>query len=106
MEIAVHTFDGMAMFHLATPLLVFGEVSRLGLAEDWEARVFTETGLPPTAKTPDSIARRSRATFDSFTPRTFRWTESRSQDRARRRWRQPPQREALAQSSQLKSDAC
>ncbi|MGY2744640.1 GlxA family transcriptional regulator [Arthrobacter sp. UYCu723] len=46
MKIAVHAFDGMTMFHLATPLLVFGEVSRLGLAEDWEARVFTETGLP------------------------------------------------------------
>lgn len=34
------------MFHLATPLLVFGEVARLDLAPDWEATVFTEAGLP------------------------------------------------------------
>ncbi|ABM10694.1 GlxA family transcriptional regulator [Paenarthrobacter aurescens] len=46
MRIAVHAFDGMTMFHLATPLLVFGEVSRLNLAEDWETQVFTENGLP------------------------------------------------------------
>ncbi len=46
MKIAVHAFDGMTLFHLATPLLVFGEVSRLGLAEGWEALVFTESGLP------------------------------------------------------------
>lgn len=44
MKIAVHAFDGMTLFHLATPLLVFGEVSRLGLADDWEALVFTESG--------------------------------------------------------------
>lgn len=36
----------MTMFHLAVPLLVFGEVGRLGLAEGWETTVFTETGLP------------------------------------------------------------
>lgn len=46
MKIAIHAFDGMTMFHLAAPLLVFGEVSRLGLAVDWETRVFTETGQP------------------------------------------------------------
>lgn len=46
MKIAIHAFDGMTLFHLATPLLVFGEVSRLGLAQNWEARVCTETGLP------------------------------------------------------------
>ncbi len=46
MKIAIHAFDGMTMFHLATPLLVFGEVARLGLAEDWETTVFTEAGLP------------------------------------------------------------
>lgn len=44
MKIAVHAFDGMTLFHLATPLLVFGEVARLGLAENWETRVFTESG--------------------------------------------------------------
>lgn len=44
MEIAVHAFDGMTMFHLATPLLVFGEVSRLGLASGWRTRVWTQDG--------------------------------------------------------------
>lgn len=34
------------MFHLATPLIVFGEVARLDLADSWETRVFTEDGLP------------------------------------------------------------
>lgn len=46
MKIAVHAFDGMTLFHLATPLLVFGEVARLGLAENWDTRVFTESGRP------------------------------------------------------------
>lgn len=45
-EIAIHAFDGITLFHLATPLLVFGEVTRLGLAENWETGVFTETGAP------------------------------------------------------------
>jgi len=46
MKIAVHAFDGMTLFHLATPLLVFGEVTRLGLADHWQTRVFTEDGRP------------------------------------------------------------
>lgn len=46
MKIAIHTFDGMTMFHLAAPLLVFGEVGRLHFAADWEARVFTDAGQP------------------------------------------------------------
>ncbi|WP_427017305.1 GlxA family transcriptional regulator [Pseudarthrobacter sp. P1] len=46
MKIAINAFNGMTLFHLATPLLVFGEVARLGLAEDWEARVFTQSGHP------------------------------------------------------------
>lgn len=46
MKIAIHAFCGMTMFHLAAPLLVFGEVARLGLAAGWEARVFTESGDP------------------------------------------------------------
>lgn len=46
MKIAIHAFSGMTMFHLAAPLLVFGEVARLGLADDWEMKVFTEDGLP------------------------------------------------------------
>ncbi|MGB2722337.1 MAG: AraC family transcriptional regulator, partial [Rhodococcus sp. (in: high G+C Gram-positive bacteria)] len=54
MRIALYVFDGMTMFHLAAPLMVFGEVSRLGLAPDWETRVWskkpgsirTEEGFP------------------------------------------------------------
>lgn len=34
------------MFHLAAPLLVFTEVSRLGLATNWQTRVWTESGRP------------------------------------------------------------
>lgn len=32
MKIAIHAFDGITLFDLAAPLLVFGEMSRLGLA--------------------------------------------------------------------------
>jgi transcriptional regulator GlxA family with amidase domain len=46
LKIAIHAFDGITMFHLATPLLVFGEVSRLGLADDWTTEVFSEAGHP------------------------------------------------------------
>ncbi|WP_182262971.1 GlxA family transcriptional regulator [Rhodococcus sp. UFZ-B548] len=46
MKIAIHAFDGMTLFHLAAPLLVFDEVTRLGLADDWETRIFTEVGQP------------------------------------------------------------
>lgn len=46
MKIIIHAFDGMTLFHLSAPLLVFGEVARLGLAAGWDARVFTEDGLP------------------------------------------------------------
>lgn len=44
-EIAIHAFDGMTMFHLSTPLAVFGEVTRLGLA-DWRTTVFSDDGGP------------------------------------------------------------
>lgn len=44
MRIAVHAFDGITMFHLAAPLLVFGEVGRQGLAEGWETTVWTQDG--------------------------------------------------------------
>ncbi|MBJ7352341.1 MAG: AraC family transcriptional regulator, partial [Rhodococcus sp.] len=54
MRIALYVFDGITMFHLAAPLMVFGEVTRLGLAADWETRVWsdepgairTEEGFP------------------------------------------------------------
>ncbi|KQY56789.1 MULTISPECIES: GlxA family transcriptional regulator [unclassified Nocardioides] len=44
MRIAVHAFEGITMFHLAAPLLVFGEVTRAGLADDWTTTVWTEDG--------------------------------------------------------------
>ena len=44
MRIAVHAFDGITMFHLAAPLLVFGEVGRQGLSTGWEPTVWTEDG--------------------------------------------------------------
>ncbi|MGO1536997.1 MAG: GlxA family transcriptional regulator [Yaniella sp.] len=44
-RIAIHAFDGMTMFHLSTPLAVFGEVTRSGLAE-WETAVFSDDGQP------------------------------------------------------------
>ncbi|MBE6484277.1 MAG: helix-turn-helix domain-containing protein [Actinomycetaceae bacterium] len=46
MRIAVHAFEGMSLFHLASTLLVFGEVTRLGLARDWTCRVWTANGAP------------------------------------------------------------
>lgn len=44
MRVAIHAFDGITMFHLATPLMVFGEVTRLGLAADWSTVVWTDDG--------------------------------------------------------------
>lgn len=41
MKIAVHAFDGMTMFHLAAPLLVFETAAQLGLAPDWKTTVWT-----------------------------------------------------------------
>lgn len=43
-RIAIHAFDGVTMFHLAAPLLVFGEVARLGVAPGWSTRVWTSDG--------------------------------------------------------------
>ena len=43
MRIAVHVFDGITTFHLAVPLLVFGEVARQGLAEDWTTTTWSGT---------------------------------------------------------------
>lgn len=42
MRIAIYAFDDVTMFHLAAPLMVFGEVGRLGLAADWETRLWSE----------------------------------------------------------------
>ena len=40
MHIAVYAFDGITMFHLSIPQMVFGTVSRLELA-DWKVSLFT-----------------------------------------------------------------
>lgn len=42
MKIAVYAFDGITMFHLSVPQMVFGEVARQGLA-DWETVLFTDS---------------------------------------------------------------
>ncbi len=44
MRIAVHAFDGITLFHLSAPLLVFGEVGRQGLATGWDPVVWTADG--------------------------------------------------------------
>jgi transcriptional regulator GlxA family with amidase domain len=41
LSIAVYAFDGITMFHLSVPQLVFDEVTRLGLA-DWTTVLFTD----------------------------------------------------------------
>lgn len=42
MKIALYAFDDITMFHLAAPLMVFGEVARLGVASDWETRLWSD----------------------------------------------------------------
>src|SRR3954465_3703479 len=44
MGIAFLPLDGITMFHLAAPLLVFGEVGRQGLAQGWDPVVWTRDG--------------------------------------------------------------
>ncbi|WP_314195256.1 helix-turn-helix domain-containing protein [uncultured Arthrobacter sp.] len=41
MRIAVYAFDGVTMFHLAVPQMVFDEVTRQGLA-DWKTVLFSD----------------------------------------------------------------
>ncbi|MFC8181363.1 GlxA family transcriptional regulator [Rhodococcus sp. NPDC057297] len=42
MKIALYAFDGITMFHLAAPLMVFGEVARLNLASDWDTQLWSD----------------------------------------------------------------
>lgn len=44
MKIVVFAFDGITMFHLAAPLIVFETASSLGLAPEWQATVWTADG--------------------------------------------------------------
>lgn len=46
MRIALHAFDGITAFHLAAPLLVFGEVARQGLAAEWTTTVWSAEARP------------------------------------------------------------
>lgn len=46
MRITIYAFDGISMFHLASPLLVFGEATRLGLARNWTIEVWSSDGQP------------------------------------------------------------
>lgn len=41
-KIAIHAFEGISLFHVAAPSLVFGEVTRLELAETWQTRLWSE----------------------------------------------------------------
>ncbi|MFC3300714.1 helix-turn-helix domain-containing protein [Arthrobacter agilis] len=45
MRIAVYAFDGITMFHLAVPQMVFDEVRRQGIA-DWTTALFGDTAGP------------------------------------------------------------
>src|SRR5699024_2975876 len=45
MRIAIYAFDGITMFHLSVPQMVFDEVSRQGLAP-WETLVFSDDAGP------------------------------------------------------------
>ena len=71
MHIAVYAFDGITMFHLSIPQMVFDTVSRLGLA-NWQVSLFTTTSesvTPPQeaaapaegADPPPSTPRRATA---------------------------------------------
>jgi transcriptional regulator GlxA family with amidase domain len=44
MKIAVYAFDGITMFHLAAPLIVFETAANLGLAPGWRTTVWTTAG--------------------------------------------------------------
>lgn len=41
MKIAIHAFEGVTLFHLSVPQMVFDEVTRQGLA-DWETVLFSD----------------------------------------------------------------
>ncbi|SLM89556.1 GlxA family transcriptional regulator [Brevibacterium yomogidense] len=53
MKVAVHVFDGISLFHTSAPVTVFGEVARLGLADDWEVELWSDT--PGTIRTAEGI---------------------------------------------------
>lgn len=46
MNIVVHAFDTIPMFHLSVPLLVFAEVAELVPGQRWSTKVWSRTGAP------------------------------------------------------------
>ncbi|MEH0554009.1 GlxA family transcriptional regulator [Streptomyces sp. B21-101] len=54
MRVAVHAFDGITMFHLAAPSLVFGEVARQQLADGWTIDFWSENG--PRVRTAEGLS--------------------------------------------------
>lgn len=44
MKIAVHVFDGISLFHTTAPVTVFREVTRMGLADDWDVVLWSDLG--------------------------------------------------------------
>ena len=74
MHIAVYAFDGITMFHLSIPQMVFGTVSRLGLA-NWQVSLFTtasesatlpeETAPPEEGASPPSPTAPRRAPLEA-----------------------------------------
>ena len=79
-RVAVYAFDGITMFHLAAPLMVFGELGRLGLASDWESRLWSdEAGSVRTAEGCDASSQACRM--------RGRWTGLRTARRSKRKLR-------------------
>jgi transcriptional regulator GlxA family with amidase domain len=54
MRIALYAFDGITMFHLAAPLMVFGEVDRLALGTGWETRIWSDR--PGSVRTAEGLS--------------------------------------------------
>ena len=71
MRIAVYAFDGITMFHLAAPLLVFGEVGRQGLATGWGPIVWTRTG---TVSGPPKVSGSRTSAALTWSMRRISWS--------------------------------
>lgn len=44
MRVAIYAFEGVSMFHLSAPQIVFGEIARLGLAPGWSTVLWSQSG--------------------------------------------------------------
>ena len=70
MHIAVYAFDGITMFHLSIPQMVFGTVRQLGLADWWVSLFTTSSGT--TALTENTAAPETAVSAEAPTPPTHR----------------------------------